>query len=1752
MKIPIKFHEMKKKLLLSLFFCCLSVALFAQDNNIFTGCATDLLHRQHPELQDAQKRQDEALYRADLHAPLADHSLRTLPVVVHIIHNGGPENISDAQVQQGIAQLNAAFEASVGTGVNTEVQFCLAQRDPQGQTTSGITRDQSALTIMDLESQDIALKNLNRWAPTCFINIWVVAAINSSSSGNGVIGYAYFPSAHGLNMDGIVMEASYFGSSQANTGVLIHEMGHYLGLYHTFQGGCTNNNCLLDGDRVCDTPPDQTTFSSCNPNANSCGTDADDNTANNPFTTDVADLGEDYMDYSTLQCFSKFTQGQSERMNWFITNVRSSLQNCLSCQTPCPAPLTANISMPSAAQTIVVGSSLNFTATASNSTNYAWNIDTDPVFSTTLNTSYTFNTVGMFWVKFRAISGDPSYCIDALDSVKVTVSCNAEAVFSAPPLIQVGTTTTFTNNSINATTYEWLLDNVQVATSANLSYTFVNTGVYQLCLRASNANCSKTLCATVYVNQDSSATAGCDNTFIQSLAGMGGSRPNIFPHPNGDFFATGLRNDSTVIVRFDQGGAALWARAFKFGGEISQVYDMFVDASGDLIGVAAPEAASQGDLRSIAFRYNLTSNSFVWIKLFPATLHTQIHALDANNCVLTGTSNNGKTQLARINKNTGVISGYNLGGEAGDFYSTVHNSTIYGTCRRYFNSNGDFRASVFAHNLSTGAFQWQNSIISRGSTSVSTETRMYPEKPIVDNDNLLVLAAGDLEGFGGYFFGSSELVVAKTSLTGDVLWTKQYILAGHDSPAATAIVSTATGYYIVCNLFQDALDNFDFAALIKTDKQGNVQWAKRLGISGKNIARNIMERNGYLYLTMSSDSYAANDLLLVKLDPQGNTNTTCDFVQPIAVEVVTLTNIQDQRNYAVVPFGTLPTTLNTLSKASSLATLIYCNTPCLCPEIFFSAGPDTTICLGQPVTLQATPGFDVYEWSPAATLDNPNIQNPTATPLTTTTYTLDATKYGVELIVNSDFSQGNTGFTSDYILGGVGFGHYAVTNNPLLFNNQWIIPLDHSPTADNMMLMTDGDVSGNFPTLWQQSVLVQPNTDYRFQFWGAMAYFANPPKIEVKINGVVQGSFTLLGGSTQLGVWQSFSLTINSGIATQFSIEITDLSTASLGNDFALDDISLRAVCRYTDNITVSTITGTTQNLDLGPDISACSNSVHTFDAGAGFESYLWQDGSSNSTFTAFSAGTYWVMVQDSCGGIQHDTVMVTLAPSPTLELGADNMICAGDSLQLSYTSNGVFASYNWSPAAGLSCTTCPTPWAKPLATTVFYLAATTADGCTNLDSITIAVLPQANYTQNINQCINEPFVFNGHVYTTNGTYLDTLQSANGCDSVVTTILIFTPQPTLAETITFCPGDIVTINGSDYTQPGIVVDTLLSAGGCDTIVTYTLQYQQPEPSTVTINCPYNIGIAVLPGTEFTVVHYDLPTATSDCPCPGISLTLTAGLPSGSAFPVGPTTVCYTAQDSCGNSATCCFQVYIREELACDVKENGCMKYELLNITADAGMNYTYRIRVTNNCANKMLYSAIQLPNAVTALEPPNMAVFEAESGRQYMVSNPSFTPFYSTRFQSIAAGISSGQSDILRYTLPPQSVPLYIHIGSKLETQEYYEAHLNTFYCPIGVTPDDDKPAERALNKAENHTTLRLYPNPSVGELFVDLADWSGEPVQIRILNVYGQQMQTMSALATDDPYQLQMMDGMANGLYLLEVATKSGAKQVVRFVLQR
>lgn len=303
-------------------------------------------------------------YMSDLEGkqPADSRSVLTIPVVVHLMHlpsdatpDDNTSNLTDERVREAIRLLNHAFRNSGPyfgdptlsnaniPSADIEIEFCLAQQDENGNSTSGIVRYPTLLSDLYRDDdcpgggspQDLCLKSLSRWNTNDYLNIWVVNSVCTSLSGDCLINaYSYLPGAHGTPVDGIVIEAGFFGSTPGKTTELVHEAGHYLGLFNTYYqpsiapNVCANDNCLAYGDGICDTPPDsdRNPFDCATSEAqNTCTSDADDQSANNPFDSDVDDLTENFMDDGGPVCRNSFTPMQKVRMRFALSTERQSL-----------------------------------------------------------------------------------------------------------------------------------------------------------------------------------------------------------------------------------------------------------------------------------------------------------------------------------------------------------------------------------------------------------------------------------------------------------------------------------------------------------------------------------------------------------------------------------------------------------------------------------------------------------------------------------------------------------------------------------------------------------------------------------------------------------------------------------------------------------------------------------------------------------------------------------------------------------------------------------------------------------------------------------------------------------------------------------------------------------------------------------------------------------------------------------------------------------------------------------------------------------------------------------------------------------------------------------------------------------------------------------------------------------------------------------------------------------------------------------
>ena len=223
-----------------------------------------------------------------------------IKVAFHVIYSGSTGNIPQSQIDAQIAELNKAYSGFYG-GVNTGYTFVLASVDR--------TSNKQWFSCTPGTRAEQQMKNALAIDPAHRFNVY------SCKPGQNLLGWGYFPwsYAESSKMHGVVF---HYGSvpggylSPYNLGgTLDHEAGHYLGLYHTFQGGCTP-----PGDEVADTPDEATSTAGCPSGKDTCPTAGLDPIHN-------------YMDYSTDACYTQLTAGQDARMDVMVPQYRPSLLN---------------------------------------------------------------------------------------------------------------------------------------------------------------------------------------------------------------------------------------------------------------------------------------------------------------------------------------------------------------------------------------------------------------------------------------------------------------------------------------------------------------------------------------------------------------------------------------------------------------------------------------------------------------------------------------------------------------------------------------------------------------------------------------------------------------------------------------------------------------------------------------------------------------------------------------------------------------------------------------------------------------------------------------------------------------------------------------------------------------------------------------------------------------------------------------------------------------------------------------------------------------------------------------------------------------------------------------------------------------------------------------------------------------------------------------------------------------------------------
>ncbi|QZE13455.1 zinc-dependent metalloprotease [Halosquirtibacter laminarini] len=246
-----------------------------------------------------------------------------IPIVFHVIHDYGVENISDEKIMEALSIINKDY-AAINEDMNQivdrfngsvgipNIEFRLAKVDPLGNYTTGITRDVSPLTINGSWDHP-EVKRINSWPHEKYLNIWIV---RSSDGGNGSA-WAYLPyqtdNEQYADLDGIIISSWAFGATtEGYHRILTHEIGHFLNLYHTWSPwlSCGETSACNEDDEVADTPNCTGYYGGCELDHHSCGS---------------LDMIQNYMDYA--KCPIAFTKGQVERMHHALHSKVSHRNN---------------------------------------------------------------------------------------------------------------------------------------------------------------------------------------------------------------------------------------------------------------------------------------------------------------------------------------------------------------------------------------------------------------------------------------------------------------------------------------------------------------------------------------------------------------------------------------------------------------------------------------------------------------------------------------------------------------------------------------------------------------------------------------------------------------------------------------------------------------------------------------------------------------------------------------------------------------------------------------------------------------------------------------------------------------------------------------------------------------------------------------------------------------------------------------------------------------------------------------------------------------------------------------------------------------------------------------------------------------------------------------------------------------------------------------------------------------------------------
>lgn len=1251
---------------------------------------------------------------------------------------------------------------------------------------------------------------------------------------------------------------------------------------------------------------------------------------------------------------------------------------------------------------------------------------------------------------------------------------------------------------------------------------------------------------------------------------------------DGNVYLAGLKAGKTFIQKINPSGESYWLREFAIN-QFEPVLptDLVEDSEGLLLGIGT-QGQGFTPRKGFVFKYNPESNQFLWAKSISSNNVRSVGGLElgsgGNYLIyqnIQTQSGTAEAEMLEIDRNTGniipdIAKRYKYQGS--DVLAKLvryDDMRLFGTGASTVKAgvNAGFRRQLLAEfGTFNGGVAWAQ--ISHQDTVFKAD---YNGRDLIIDGNALVALYDGNETLG-FPTSNSAVFLMKKDLSGNTLWLKRFQIPGN----AFKLLSDAGGYLIYGQL---SANTWFF---VRTDKSGDPLWARKLqyGASGSaplgfGPSMGLAFNNGYMFT--GSAASGINDAYLLRLDLDGNVKDSCAQLEAIDLDYQEISNPFSGNILLNTKLSTANTSNQSLQSVSGVLFEQFlcpdCVPPNLCPAgndfvvdlVKTTCGEgdinlELRICDQDGGKLPSSIQVAFYDANPTQQAAQ-NIGN----------FTFDTE--GADSCKVFEISDLRTELGSSFVKNGVKLfalvNFDGVLSAPFSFDDFPVTNLEECNYTNNLdsfvvqlPVQPTLELGSNKSICAGETAILTPGPVFYKYNWSNGS--AND-SLFIKFNGQFSLTVTDACGNTQ---------TDQIGVAVKPWPSLTQSGVICPGKSIMLHGLEFNQGGIFLDTIPAS----------LG---NACDTVVTTFITQLPYQTREQQVYFCPGTGVSINGIFYDEsgLVRDTVSATSGcDTVVLYFLNTLPKPFRFDTAyICPGSSVTINgiqYDQEGIF--FDTLPSfSSIACDTvlrlqvifkqqtsvvrsyqiCPGGSVSVLGKVYTQaglfqdlIPAQNAQECDTLLTLNITVKNQITRDTSLSICPGGSVSVLGKVYTQAGQYQDLIpaQTNQDCDTLLAIFISVKNQITKDSSISFCPGSSVVIGGQTYNSPGIVKGLLPGFGvDCDTIINYILSYSSPQSAQLSLVCPTNVQVASLPGSGGSVVQYSVPVASSNCNCAGIDLERSTGPASGANFPVGLTTVCYKARDYCSATATCCFTVKVVEEAACDVKINGCVKYELMRINTYSNGEYAYTFRVTNACSNKLIYTAIELPLGVEAVQPGNNSIYNSAEGRKYLVRNPNYSPFYSIRFKSGADSISNGQSATFTIVLPKQIRPNFFNISSRLAPQVQYDAYLNTFNCPISPITQNREAQQDSDTHLERTNDLVLFPNPNAGGFFVDLTPWADQKLQLQVYDELGRQVYQQPEVLGGAVFNVQMPEKTPVGWYVLQVKTADGTLITTRFVVE-